>query len=144
MTATNQRLSLLNLPSLNVDAEISATMARIVEVSGLSRIEAVERLNEAAQRYEVRLCSGSAKALGLATFDKWLNPNAPDHMPSTRALNLFCHVFQAHEPLDILARSHGWGWQVISNEDGKLLDLARTEREIKNLRAKKRKLEAGL
>lgn len=142
--ATSQQLNLLELPNLNVDVAISSAMARIVEASGLSRIEVLEKLNDAAHRHEVRLCSGNAKVLGLATFEKWLNANAPEHLPSIRALNLFCHVFESHAPLDILAQSHGWGWQVIDNEDGILLDLARTEREIKNLRAKKRKLEAGL
>jgi hypothetical protein len=135
---------LLDLPSLNVDADIAASMSRIVEESGLSRAEAVDKINEAARRYGVRLCSGSAKALGLATFEKWLNPNEPDHVPSTRALNLFCHVFNVSDPLSILVRSHGQGWRVIESVDAKLLDLARTEQEIKRLRARKRKIETEL
>lgn len=139
-----RRLSLLDLPSLNVDADIAASMARIVEGSGLSRAEAVDRINEVARRYGVRLCGGPAEALTLATLEKWLNPNESKNVPSVRALNVFCHVFGAPEPLDLLARSHGLGWRVIDGEDAKLLDWARTEREIKNLRAKKRKIEAGL
>jgi hypothetical protein len=143
MPAT-RRLSLLDLPSLNVDAEIAASMSRIVEASGLSRAEAIDRLNEAARCYGVRLCGGSAEALTLATLEKWLNPNESKNVPSTRALNLFCHVFGTPEPLDLLARSHGRGWRIIDGEDAKLLEWARTEREIKNLRAKKRKIEAAL
>ncbi|WP_231583855.1 hypothetical protein [Desulfovibrio sp. TomC] len=104
----------------------------------------MDQLNAAARRYGVRLASGSAKELGLATFEKWLNPNEPEYVPSTRALNLFCHVFQSPEPLDLLARSHGLGWRVIDDEDFKLLELARMEREIKALRARKRKIEAEL
>lgn len=141
---TAQRLSLLELPSLNVDAEIAVSMSRIVEASGWSRAETVERLNMTARRYGVRLTTGSARELGLATFEKWLNPNEPEHVPSLRALNLFCHVFGTVEPLDILARSHGLGWRVINGEDAKLLELARTEREIKALRERKRKIEAEL
>lgn len=139
-----RRRSLLDLPSLNIDADISASMNRIIEASGLSRAEAVDRLNQTAKRYGVRLSGGNAEALTLATLEKWLNPNESKNVPSTRALNLFCHVFEASEPLDLLARSHGLGWRIIEGEDAKLLELARTEREIKALRARKRKIEAEL
>ncbi|WP_428565101.1 MAG: hypothetical protein ACP59X_03490 [Solidesulfovibrio sp. DCME] len=110
---TARRLSLLDLPSLNMDADIAASMSRIVEASGLSRAEAVDRLNEAARRYGVRLCGGNAEALTLATLEKWLNPNESKNVPSTRALNVFCHAFGSPEPLDLLARSHGQGWRVV-------------------------------
>ncbi len=139
-----RRPSLLDLPSLNVDADIAASMSRIIEASGLSRAEAVDRLNETAQRHGVRLCGGNAEALTLATLEKWLNPRESKNVPSTRALNVFCHAFGTKEPLDVLARSHGQGWRVIDGEEAKLLEWARTEREIRSLRAKKRKLESGL
>lgn len=144
MAAQAQRLSLLDLPSLNLDADIAMSMDRIVEASGLSRAEAVEKLNQAARRYGVRLAAGSAKELGLATFEKWLNANDGDYVPSIRALNLFCHVFGTVEPLDILARSHSMGWRVIDGDESKLLELAKTEQKIKALRARKRKIEAEL
>jgi hypothetical protein len=139
-----RRLSLLDLPSLNMDAEVAASMSRIVESSGLSRAEAVDKLNEAARRYGVRLCGGNAETLTLATLEKWLNPNEPKNIPSTRALNLFCHVFGTPEPLDLLARSHGQGWRVIDGDDARLLEWARTEQEIKRLKARKRKIETEL
>ncbi|HML52897.1 MAG TPA: hypothetical protein PKC79_02270 [Solidesulfovibrio magneticus] len=139
-----RRLNLLDLPSLNLDADIATSMNRIVESSGLSRAEAVDRLNEAARRYGVRLCGGNAEALTLAAFEKWLNPNESKNVPSTRALNLFVHVFGTPEPLDLLARSHGQGWRVIDGEDARLLEWARTEQEIKRLKARKRKIEAKL
>ena len=139
-----RHLSLLELPSLNVDAEIAASMNRIVESSGLSRAEAVDRLNETAQRYGVRLCGGNAESLTLATLEKWLNPNEPRNVPSTRALNIFCHVFGTPDPLDLLARSHGQGWRVIDGDDARLLEWARTEQEIKRLKARKRKIETEL
>ena len=144
MVAQAQRLSLLDLPSLNLDADIAMSMDRIVEASGLSRAEAVERINVAARRYGVRLAAGNARELGLATFEKWLNANEPDYVPSTRALNLFCHVFGSPEPLDIMAKSHGMGWRIIDGDDAKLLELARTERQIKALHKRKRKIEAEL
>ena len=144
MAAHSRRLSLLELVELNPDADIAMSMDRIVQAAGVSRAEAVDRLNVAARRFGVRLAAGSAKELGLATFDKWLNPREGDYVPSVRALNLFCHVFGSAEPLDILARSHGLGWRVIEGDDAKLLELARTEREIKLLRERKRKIEAGL
>lgn len=139
-----RRLSLLELVDLSPDEGIAVSMDRIVQSAGLSRSEAVDRLNAAARRFGVRLTTGSAKELGLATFEKWLNPNETDYVPSIRALNLFCHVFGTPEPLDLLARSHGMGWRVIGAEDVKLLELARTEREIKALRERKRKIEAEL
>lgn len=141
---TATRRSLLDLPSLNTDADIAASMARIVEASGLSRAAAVDRLNAAARRYGVRLCGGNAEALTLATLEKWLNPNESKNVPSTRALNLFCHVFGSPEPLDLLAKSHGHGWRVVDGEDARLLEWARTEREIKRLRARKRRIETEL
>ena len=139
-----RRLSLLELVELNPDADIAVSMDRIIQAAGLSRAEAVDRLNGAARRFGVRLASGSAKELGLASFEKWLNPKEADYTPSVRALNLFCHVFGSPEPLDILARSHGMGWRVIDGESARLLEWARTEREIKALRDRKRKIEAEL
>jgi hypothetical protein len=144
LAAQTLRLSLLDLPSLNLDADIAMSMDRIVEASGLSRVEAVERINTAGRRYGVRLAAGSARELGLATFEKWLNPNEAEYVPSVRALNLFCHVFGSSEPLDILAKSHGMGWRVIGSDDAKLLELAKTERQIKALHRRKRKIEAEL
>jgi hypothetical protein len=144
LVAHSRRLSLLELVELNPDADIAVSMDRIVQAAKLSRAEAVDRLNEAARRFGVRLAAGSAKELGLATFEKWLNPKEAEYVPSVRALNLFCHVFGSVEPLDILARSHGLGWRVIDGDDAKLLELARTEREIKALRERKRKIEAEL
>ena len=144
MKPSARRLSLLDLPSLNMDADIATSMSRIVESSGLSRAEAVDRLNQAARRYGVRLCGGNAETLTLATLEKWLNPNESKNVPSTRALNVFCHVFAAPEPLDLLARSHGQGWRVIDGEDARLLEWARTEQEIKRLKARKRKIETEL
>jgi len=111
LAAQARRLSLLELVELNPDADIALSMDRIVQAAGLSRAEAVDRLNAASRRFGVRLASGSAKELGVATFEKWLNPKEADYVPSVRALNLFCHVFGAVEPLDILARSHGMGWR---------------------------------
>lgn len=55
MAAHTQRLSLLNLPSLNLDGDIAMSMDRIVEASGLSRAEAVERINAEAKRHGVRV-----------------------------------------------------------------------------------------
>lgn len=144
MALQARRLSLLELVELNPDADIAVSMDRIIQAAGLSRAEAVDRLNAAARRYGVRLATGSAKELGTATFEKWLNPKEADYVPSVRALNLFCHVFGSPEPLDILARSHGMGWRVIDGENVRLLEWARTEREIKALRERKRKLEADL
>ena len=144
MMPTARQGSLLELPELNPDAEIAVSMDRIVQAARLSRAEAVDRLNAAARRFGVRLASGSAKELGLATFEKWLNPKEADYVPSVRALNLFCHVFGTPEPLDILARSHGLGWRIIRGEDARLLEWAHTEREIKALRKRKSRIEAEL
>ncbi len=144
MVATARHLSLLELVELNPDGDIAMSMDRIVQAAKLSRAEAVDRLNEAARRFGVRLAGGSARELGVATFEKWLNPKEPDYVPSVRAINLFCHVFGTPEPLDILARSHGQGWRVIGGDDAKLLELARMEREIKALKQRKRKIEAEL
>ena len=144
MKPSARQCSLLELPELNPDADIAVSMDRIVQASGLSRAEAVDRLNAAARRYGVRLASGSARELGLATFEKWLNPREADYVPSVRALNLFCHVFGVMEPLDLLVRSHGNGWRIIGGEDVRLLEWARTEQEIKRLRARKRKIETEL
>jgi len=138
------RSSLLDLPTLNVDADIAASMSRIVEGSGLSREHVVDQLNTAAVRHGVRICGGSAKALSLATLEKWLNPKETEHVPSTRALNLFCHVFNTVEPLNILARSHGWGCRVVEADEAKVLEVALIEREIKKLRAQARKKEAEI
>lgn len=136
------QFSLLDLPSLDVDAEIATSMSRTVQASGLSREQALDRLNEAARRMGVRLTGG--KELSLATFEKWLNPRAAEHRPSVLALNLFCHAFRDPGPLRVLARSHGLGWDVTGPEEARLADYARAVLDKKRSEKSLKRLEAEL
>ncbi|UJX40846.1 hypothetical protein K9F62_19500 [Desulfovibrio sp. JY] len=47
-------------------------------------------------------------------------------------------------PLDCGLGRMGKGWRVIDGDDARLLEWARTEQEIKRLKARKRKIETEL
>lgn len=134
---------LLFEPALSgIESAVKAAMRQAVKDSPYSREQVVDRMNALASSAGVRLAAGNGSSLSLATFEKWLNPGEADHMPSIRALGVFCKAAGTAAPLEALAETLGFG--VVDERGAKLLEWAEHEMQIKRLQQKKRRIEADL
>lgn len=136
------QLNLFNQPTLNVLRDIKEQMASAYKESGLSRDELCDRMNDLAERYGVRLVKGNGKKLALSTLDKWLNPEEKEHFPTIKALPIFCAVTGSVEPMRAMIEP--LGWQIIGDQDVRLLAWAKQYHRARDARAKMRKLEPEL
>ncbi|MEN8134289.1 MAG: hypothetical protein ABFS18_01965 [Thermodesulfobacteriota bacterium] len=140
---TPNQLDLFNRPSFNrLNHDIKAAMNEAVKKSGLSRDQVLDRINELALRFGVRLVGGSGKALTMDTLAKWLNVEEESRVPSFNGLAVFCAAIECNEPLAVMARL--LGGKLISDQDVNLLDWARAYHKAKNLKKEMRELEAGI
>lgn len=137
-----KQLNLFKAQSLNVDREFKDCLARIVLESGLSRAEFLDRLNEVAGRFGVRLMKGNGSNLTMATFEKWLNVNQAQYVPPVAAVTVICEVGKTIEPLQIFARA--LGARVIDEDENKKLMWAEANLAARDARKKMKKLEADL
>lgn len=117
-------------------------MAQSVKQSGLSRDEVLDRMNDLADRYGVRLLKGNGQSLTMATFEKWLNPNAKEYIPSPNALVVFCGAVEDLEPMRVLLSP--LGGLIIEEQDVKLLQWAKHYQRAKKERIQMRRLEPEL
>lgn len=125
------RYLLTQLPSLNVQPDVKAALNKAARDCGLSREQIVDRVNELARRFGLKL---GPRGLSSATLDKWLDPNDAEHRLPLEAVNLLAHVLEDFSPLDVLAASHGVGLRVIGPEDAAILAAAKREEQIRELR----------
>lgn len=107
---------------------------------GLSRDNILDKMNEIALKAGVRLTGGNAHALSLAMFEKWLNPADKGHMPSLRALAVFCAAVESVTPFAVLVASVGGA--VINETQQIRLEQAEIDDEIKRLQRRKKHLKA--
>ena len=134
-----KQLNLFKKQSLNVGREFKECLATLVSGSGLSRAEFLDRMNEAADRFGVRLMKGNGNGLTLATFEKWLNVDQSQYMPPLSALTIICEVGGSTEPLQIFARATGM--LVIGEQDMILLKWAREYQKAKEAKRVMKRLE---
>jgi hypothetical protein len=139
MTRTDQQLSLFGGPDLNPERAVKAAMHRAAKASPLSREQIRDRMEELAREAGVKLCGGNSRQLSVETLEKWLNPQDTGHLPSLRALVVFCKAVQASGPLAALAAPLGLA--VIDKEQQRLLRAAEIDAEIARLKREKRRLE---
>lgn len=137
-----KQLSLFHRQSLNVGKEFKECLATVVSASGLSRPEFLDRMNDVASRYGVRLMKGNGNGLTMATFEKWLNVEQLQYMPPLVALPVICEVSGSAEPLDIIARAIGF--EVIDDTRKKRLMWADAYLEARDARKKMKQLEDDL
>ncbi|SHH34152.1 hypothetical protein [Desulfofustis glycolicus] len=137
-----KQLNLFDRKSFNITRELKECMAQVVADSGRSRAEFLDLMNRLADRFGVRLVKGNGNHLRMATFEKWLNPNDHEHIPSPSALAIFSEIGASSLPLQVLAAPIGC--RVIDEKDIKLLLWAKEYHRIRESRAKMRKLEADL
>ena len=137
-----KQLSLFSQPSLNVGKNFKEQLARSAKESRYSREELLDRINDLADRYGVRLVKGNGRGLTIATLEKWLNPEALDYMPSINSLVIICAALGDLEPMqEMLAPLGGI---LIDENDMKLLLWAKEYHRAKDARTKMRKLEMEL
>ncbi|EMG37335.1 hypothetical protein PCS_01847 [Desulfocurvibacter africanus PCS] len=94
-------------PGLDTDSAVKAAMHKATRGRGFSREQICDRMNELALQHGIRLGGGNAKQLAIATLEKWLNPLDREHIPSARAIGIFCRTVGRFEPLQALIAPHG-------------------------------------
>jgi hypothetical protein len=117
-------------------------MAEAVEASGLSRDQVVDRMNDLADRFGVRLTKGNGQRLTLKTLEKWLNKNDTTRVINVKSLGIFCAVTGGVEPLRVITEP--LEWQVIGEQESKLLAWAKEYHRAKEARQAMKKIEAEL
>lgn len=125
------RYLLTEMPSLNIQPDVKAALNRAAKASGLSREQVVDKMNELARRFGMKLGS---RGISKDTLDKWLDPADTEHRLHMDATNLLCHALGDFQALDVLAASHGMGLKVIGPEDAALLAKAKRNEQIKELK----------
>jgi hypothetical protein len=137
-----KQLSLFNQPSLNINRSLKEQMAHSAKESKWSREEILDRMNDLANRYGVRLMKGNGKALTMTTFEKWLNVGAMEHIPPVNSLVIFCAAIGDNSTMCVLMEPLGEA--VIDDQDTKLLLWAKEYHLAKSARQNMKKLEAEL
>lgn len=137
-----KQLNLFKKQSLNVGREFKSCLAHVVSESGLSRAEFLDRMNEVANRFGIRLMKGNCNGLTMATFEKWLNVDQSQYTPPLSALTVICEVGNTIEPLQIFARA--LGLEVIDEPRMKRLMWADAYHEARRARYRMKKLEEEL
>jgi len=126
------QISLFNIPTFNTVVNLKEKMHKAAKECGLSRDEIVDRMNDLADRYGVKLVKGNGRGLTLDTLEKWLNPTDKVRQVPTRALPIFCAVVSSHEPLEALAQP--LGVEMAGPEDQRLLKWARAYHDARRCR----------
>lgn len=136
------QLSLFSAPTLNVLGTVKERMAGAARDCGMSREQLCDALNSLAEKYGVCLVGGRSGRLTMDILEKWLNPADKEHFPSIKALPVFCAATGSVEPMRAMIEP--LGWQIIGDQDARLLAWARHYHGAKSHREKMRKIEAEL
>lgn len=126
----------------DLDAAIARAMRQAFARCGKSKDEIVDAMNAVADRGRFKLTKGNAKALTVATFEKWLSVSERHHIPPTRAINVFCEVVQDYNALRIQLHVHGA--DIMTPKDKKLRDYGEIVIKDRKTKRDKRKLEEEL
>lgn len=137
-----KQLSLFSQPSLNINRALKEQIAGSAKDSQWSREEILDRMNDLAGRYGVRLMKGRGAELTMTTFEKWLNVSAMEHVPPVNSLIIFCAAIEDARPMHVLMQA--LGAEVINEPDAKLLLWAKEYQRAKSARQNMKKLEAEL
>jgi hypothetical protein len=120
---------------------IKAAMHRVAKRCGMSREKIVDRMNEIAALGGYRL-NRNARTLSVDVFEKWLNPLERDYVPGLNAVQAFVAATGDPEPIRVAAGIQGF--ELVGGDDLKILQAAKLDREIQNLKRQKRRLEQEL
>jgi hypothetical protein len=137
-----KQLNLFSQPSLNIGKSLKEQLAKSAKESRFSREELLDRMNDLASRYGVRLMKGNGNCLTMATLEKWLNPDALDYMPGINSLVIFCAATDDLAPMRTMLAP--LGGLLIDDSDVTLLAWAKEYQRAKEARTRMRKLEMEL
>lgn len=101
-----------------------------------------DKINAVASASGVKLTTGNTRSISKDTLDKWLSPSDENHPPSLLAVLAFCLATESPAPLRAMLRP--LGLDIMTEEDRKLCEYARTLIEQKKMRKRLRKLEDEL
>lgn len=138
-----QQQSLWNLLTFNhATRDVKTAIAQAVQASGLSREQALDKVNDLAKAYGVHLVQGNGTGVSMETWEKWLNPADETRPPSIKALPVICAALGTLEPLRPLVTLAGG--QLIDPKEARLLAWAKAYKKAKHARQEMKQLEDSL
>ncbi len=138
-----EQQSLWNLVTFNnAPRDVKLAINQAVQASGLSREQALDKVNALAKAYGVHLIKGNGTEVSMETWEKWLNPADETRPPSLKALPVICAALGTMEPLRPLVNLSGG--QLIDSKDAKLLKWAKAYKKAKEARQEMKQLEECL
>jgi len=138
-----QQQNLWDLITYNtVTRDVKLALCREVQASGLSREQALDKVNALAKAYGVRLTQGNGPELSMETWEKWLNPTDETRVPSIKALSVICSALGSMEPLRPIVKMAGG--QLIDPTEARLLAWAKAYKKAKSARQEMKELENSL
>ena len=120
--------------------EIRSVMFRLADEYEPGRKMLADAISKVARREGVSLTATGAKSVSEEVLDKWLQPGSPGHEPNVKAVFCFCVAVGNFSPLGPLFDRAGL--VVIPKKDLEDLEYGRVCREEKQLRERKKALEA--
>lgn len=123
---------------LNVDFAVKDAMNQAAKNCSLSREQIVDKMNNLASGYQIRLNQGNAKSLTTAMLEKWLSREDPRRI-GYHALVVFCKVTGSLEPISALAAP--LCGRVISGEQIMRLEWAEAQIDLKKAKKRAKQLD---
>lgn len=96
-------------------------------------------MNELAGAAGIRLCA-NAKSLSLPLFEKWLNPADREHIPSIKAVQVFCCVYRTAKPWEALLQI--FSVHALGPEDMRFYHMGKAQFEFEQAREHLKKAKA--
>lgn len=122
-----------------LDAAIKGAMAAAADESKMSRAQGCDKMNELAAAAGIRLCA-NAKALSLPLFEKWLNPADREHIPSVKAVQVFCCVYQTATPWEGILQA--FGMHALGPEEMRFYYIGKAQHEFEQAKDTLKKAKA--
>lgn len=123
-----------------VMAEVCAEMNGVAEAYEPGRKQLAVDVTDIARRERVALTAGGGKELTVDVLNKWVQPSQRAHEPSVEGILCFCLATRSARPIKPMLKR--LGLVVIAEADLKDLEYGKICRAEKDIRARKKTLEA--
>lgn len=114
-----------------LESALKASMASIVAAGPLSREQVCDRMESIAAKNGVRICP-NAKRLSVALFEKWLNPAEREHIPSIKAVQVFCIAMETFAPWAVILEGLGLG--ILTPEISHVYKIGQAQLDLESAR----------
>lgn len=121
-----------------LESALKASMASIVAAGPLSREQVCDRMESIAAKNGVRICP-NAKRLSVALFEKWLNPAEREHIPSIKAVQVFCIAMETFAPWAVILEGLGLG--ILTPEISHVYKIGQAQLDLESARKRLRNLK---